>query len=84
MSHRKLLAALAAITAALALAVPLASASAATTAPALPTVAVAPPPPICVLLQQQIRFATQTGNTLLANLLSRVFVLMRCSGPATG
>jgi hypothetical protein len=77
MSRRNPLAALAAVTAALALVVPVAGASAATTAPAA-TAAVAPPSAICVLLQKQLRFATQTGNTVLAGLLSRVVVLMHC------
>jgi hypothetical protein len=72
---------LATVTAALALAVPVASASAATTAPGP---AAATPSTICVLLQQQIRFETQIGNTLLANLLSRVSVLLHCPAPATG
>jgi hypothetical protein len=73
---------LAAVTAALALAVPVASASAATTTPAGP--AAATPSTICVLLQQQIRFETQIGNTLLANLLSRVSVLLHCPAPPIG
>jgi hypothetical protein len=76
MSRRKLLAALAAVTAALSLAVPVAGASAATTATAVP--AVATPSTICVLLHQQIQFETQIGNTQLANLLSRVAIFMGC------
>jgi hypothetical protein len=76
MPHRKLLAALAAVTASLALAVPMAIGSVATTAPTVP--AASTPSRICVLLQQQIQYETQTGNTQLANLLSRVAVFMGC------
>jgi hypothetical protein len=76
MPHRKFLAAFAAVTAALALGVPMAVGSVATTTPAVD--AASTPSTICVLLQQQIRYETQTGNTQLANLLSRVAVFMGC------
>ncbi|MCW2963169.1 MAG: hypothetical protein JWO17_421 [Actinomycetia bacterium] len=62
---RKLLLALAAITGALALALPVVSGSAAT----------APPSTLCVLLQQQLLFAQQTGNPTLAQLLTRTLAL---------
>lgn len=68
MFRRKLLFALAAITAALALAVPVVSASAATT-PAAQSM-------LCGLLNQQILFAGQ--NTTLGNLLASVLTLMHC------
>jgi hypothetical protein len=76
MSRRKPLSAVAAVTAALALVVPVASAGAATAAPAVR--AAATPSTICVLLQQQIHYEIQIGNTQLANLLSRIVVLMGC------
>jgi hypothetical protein len=65
---RKLLLALAAITAALALALPVVSASAATPPPGQPST-------LCVLLQQQLLFAQQTGNPTLAQLLTQVLAL---------
>jgi hypothetical protein len=65
---RKLPLALAAITAALALALPVVSASAATT----------PPSTLCVLLQQQLLFAQQTGNPTLAQLLTSVLTTQNC------
>jgi hypothetical protein len=72
MSLRKLVAALAAVTAVLALTIPVAGASAATTKSALST------PTICVLLKSQLKLATSSGNTVLAGLLSRVLVLQHC------
>jgi hypothetical protein len=68
--RRKLRLVVAAITAALALAVPVVSASAATTPGAQST--------LCVLLHQQVAFAGQTGNPTLASLLNSVLVLMHC------
>ncbi len=88
MSLRKSLAPLAGVTAALALAVPMASASAATTVPALPTTPavvgglLAPGSLPCVLLIQQVRFALLTGNSVWANFLSNAFVRSGCGGAA--
>ena len=86
MSRRKPLAALAAVTATLALAVPAASASAATSAPAVRTAPVGghlvsgslP----CQILIGQIRFAALLGNTLGENVLSNVFIYSGCGGAA--
>ena len=86
MSRRKPLAALAAVTAALALAVPAASASAATTVPAVRTASIGghlvsgslP----CQILIAQIRFAVLTRNTVWANVLSNVFIYSGCGGAA--
>ena len=87
MSRRKPLAALAAVTAALALALPAASAGAATTAPAtrvfigagglLPSGSFP-----CQILVGQIRFALLTGNAPFANVLSNVFIYSGCGGAA--
>ncbi|MCW3062981.1 MAG: hypothetical protein JWN32_153 [Solirubrobacterales bacterium] len=88
MSQRKPLAALAAVTAALALVVPAASASAATTAPAVRTAAVGVGGPLvagslpCQILVGQIRFAALSGNTVWENVLSNVFVYSGCGGAA--
>jgi hypothetical protein len=87
-SLRKSLAPLAAATAAVALAVPMASASAATTVPALPVTPtvvgglLAPGSLPCVLLIQQVRFAVLTGNTVWSNFLSNAFVRSGCGGAA--
>jgi hypothetical protein len=88
MSRRKPLAALAAVTAALALAVPAMSASAATPAPAVPTASfglgglfVSGSLP-CQLLVAQIRFALLSGNTVWANVVSNVFLYSGCGGAA--
>jgi hypothetical protein len=83
MSLRKPLAALAAVTAALAVAVPMASASPATTAavPATPSLLQSGSLP-CLLLVQQIRFAVLVGNTAWANFLSNVFIYSGCGGAA--
>jgi peptidoglycan/LPS O-acetylase OafA/YrhL len=79
MSRRKPLAALAAVTAALALAVPAASAGAAT----FPTtVAYTPPVYLCSLLVFQLRAAEATGNTLMANLLGQTLMDVGCGGAA--
>jgi hypothetical protein len=84
MSRRKPLAALAAVTAALALVVPVASA--ATTAPAVPTtsigVGLVPGSLPCQILIGQIQFALLSGNMLWANLVSNVFVYSGCGGAA--
>jgi hypothetical protein len=88
MSRRKPLAALAAVTAAFAVALPAASAGAATTVPAVPAASIGfggllvsgslP----CQILVGQIRFALQSGNTLWANVISNVFVYSGCGGAA--
>jgi hypothetical protein len=94
MSRRKPLAAVAAVTAALAVAVPEASASAATPAPAVRTVhavriahigfrgVLLPGSLPCQILINQIRFAVFTGNALWANALSNVFIYSGCGGAA--
>jgi hypothetical protein len=88
MSRRKPLAALAAVTATLALAVPTASASAATTAPAVHTASIGVGGPLvsgslpCQILIGQLRFAALSGNTVWANVLSNVFVYSGCGGAA--
>ena len=81
MSRRKPLAALAAVTAALAVAVPTASASAATTAPAR-TAYFAPGSLVCRILIQDIRWATMTGNIALDAVLGRVAQYSGCGGAA--
>jgi len=87
MSRRTSLAALAAVIAALALAVPVASASAATT-PAARTASlgfgghlVSGSLP-CQILVAEIRTALQFGNTVGANFLSRVLQYSGCGGAA--
>jgi hypothetical protein len=86
MSRRKPLASVAAVTAALALAVPATSASAATTVPTfrVPTVKVGllPGSLPCQILIAQVRFALLTGNVLWANVASNVFVYSGCGGAA--
>ena len=77
MLRRKLIAAIAALTAAGAIAIPAASAS----AHPMP-VAYAPPPAFCAALASQIRFATATGNLVLASALSNVLVYSGCGGAA--
>jgi hypothetical protein len=87
MSRRKPLAALAAVTAALAVAVPAANASAATTAPVrTPYIGlggglVAGSLP-CQILVDQLRFAATTGNVPAENFLGEVFVYSGCGGAA--
>jgi hypothetical protein len=88
MSRRKPLAALAAVTAALAFAVPAASAGAATTAPAVRTASVGLGDGLvsgslpCQILVGQIRGALLSGNTVWANVLSTVFIYSGCGGAA--
>jgi hypothetical protein len=86
MSVRKPMAALAAVTAALALAIPSASASAATTTPAAHTGWIGPglvagslP---CQILVGELRFASASGNIWLENYLGNVFVYSGCGGAA--
>jgi hypothetical protein len=87
MTLRKPLAALAAVTAALALAVP-ASASAATTAPAVRTASIGVSGGLvsgslpCQILVGQLEAASASGNTVWANFLSNVFVYSGCGGAA--
>jgi hypothetical protein len=83
MSRRKPLAALAAVTAALAFAVPTASASAATTVP-VPTASIglASGSLTCQLLVDQLRFAQLTGNPLWADSIARVLQYSGCGGAA--
>ena len=87
MSQRKPLAALATVTAALAIAVPATSASAAPTAPARTALIGAggrlvPGSLPCQILIGQIQFALLSGNMLWANLVSNVFVYSGCGGAA--
>jgi hypothetical protein len=96
MSRRKPLAALAAVTAALALAVPAVSASAATTTPVARTAFIGvdgvfpfivggrlvPGSLPCQILIGKVRFALLLGNPALANLYSLVFIYSGCGGAA--
>jgi hypothetical protein len=88
MSRRKPLAALAAVTAALALSVPPANASHAKTRPAVRTsIAIGgglqPGSLPCWILVRQIQAAVLSGNTVWANVLSTVFLYSGCGGAAT-
>jgi len=81
------MAALAAVTAALALAVPVAGASAATTAPAARTaygvgIRVPANSLFCRIGVGELRFAMGTGNTLFANYIARVLQYSGCGGAA--
>jgi hypothetical protein len=86
MSRRKPLAALAAITAAVAVAVPTASASAATTERAVSPrqigSAFGAGSLFCDVLVGEIRFAAATGNIPLENYLGEVLVFTPCGGAA--
>ena len=88
MSHRKPLAAVAAVTAALALAVPAASASAATfgPGPVVPRPIVSPvytpSAALCSMLVYQLRAAELTGNPILANAIGATLMDMGCGGAA--
>jgi hypothetical protein len=87
MSRRKPMAALAAATAALALAVPASGASAAppVARTAGPFGAHGPAIPgslPCQSLIRQVRFSLATGNTPLANVFSNVFIYSGCGGAA--
>jgi hypothetical protein len=88
MSQRKPLAALAAVTAALAIA-PAASASAATfgPGPVVPTpvvspIAYTPPAVLCSTLVFQLRVAELAGNPFLANAIARTLMNVGCGGAA--
>jgi hypothetical protein len=88
MSRRKPLAAFAAVTATLALAVPAASASAATTAPAVRTASIGVGGGLvsgslpCQILVGQLRFAALTANVPAENFLGEVLVYSGCGGAA--
>jgi hypothetical protein len=88
MSRRKPLAAFAAVTAALALAVPAASASAATfgPGPVIPTPVVSPVSSasalLCSSLVFQLNAAELGGNPILANALAATLMDMGCGGAA--
>ena len=84
MSRRKPLAALAAVTASLALVVPTGSASAAPTAPAVRTASVAfgPGSLYCQVLYNEVRAASATGNVFWTSYFSNVFVYSHCGGAA--
>jgi hypothetical protein len=89
MSHRKPLAALAAVTAALALAVPVASASAATFGPGpvvLPKPVVSPvytaSAVVCSALVFQLNVAERAGNPILANAIAGTLMDLGCGGAA--
>jgi hypothetical protein len=93
MVRSKVIAALAALTAAGSLAIPVASASAqpaATAGARSAAVSYGPPfgppgefqSPFCLALVRQIQFATATGNLVWASALSQVFVFSHCGGAA--
>jgi hypothetical protein len=87
MSRRKPLAALAAVTAALGLVVPTASAGAATIQPAVPSPIVShvgypPSPLLCNILVLQLQAAVRAGNPFLANALAKTLMYMGCGGAA--
>jgi hypothetical protein len=88
MSHRKPLAALAAVTAALALVVPAASASAATfgPGPVVPRPVVSPvytpSAVLCSTLVYQLNVAELTGNHILANAIAGTLMDVGCGGAA--
>ena len=77
MFRRKLIAGVAALTAAASIAIPAASASA---HPA--TFSYTPPYAFCASLIPQIQFATATGNTAWASVLGNVFIYSHCGGAA--
>jgi hypothetical protein len=88
MTRRQPLAKLAAVTAAVALALPIASASAASPTPAIPSPFVGPDGRLvsgsfpCQVLFREVQFAFLTGNTLWANVVSNAFVYSGCGGAA--
>lgn len=86
MSRRKPMAALAAATAAVAIAIPASGASAATpvarNAPFGAHGLYEPGSPSCQLLVRRVRFFSATGVMPAANLFSNVFVYSGCGGAA--
>jgi hypothetical protein len=84
MSRREPLAALAAVTAAMAVALPTASASAVPVAPAVPRAPIlfGPGSLYCNIVYNDLRLALATRNVLAANFLSNVFVYSHCGGAA--
>jgi hypothetical protein len=81
------MAALAAVTAAVAVAVPAADASAATTQPTASTrivtpVPYTPPAYFCLSLARQAQTAALLGNHILANLLGQTLMYVGCGGAA--
>jgi hypothetical protein len=88
MSRRKPLAGLAAVTAALALAVPAASASAATfgPGPVVPRPVISPvytpSAVLCSTLVFQLRVAELAGNPILSNAIGATLMDMGCGGAA--
>jgi hypothetical protein len=81
------MAALAAVTAAVAVAVPTEGASAATTQPTVSTriaspVPYTPPAYFCLSLARQAQGATLFGNHILANLLGQTLLYVGCGGAA--
>jgi hypothetical protein len=86
MSTRQPVAALAAVTAALALAAPTANASAATGAPAVRTALGVPRltagPLTCRFLVGELRFAMLTRNTAGVNFIANVLLYSGCGGAA--
>jgi len=87
MSRAKPLAALAAVTAALALAVPATSASAAPSGHAVRTASLGVPhlvagPLTCGFLVGELRFAELSGNALWVNSIGNVLLYSGCGGAA--
>jgi hypothetical protein len=87
MSRRKPLAALAAVTASLALVIPAANAGAATTPVVVPSPVVSqvgypPSPLLCRMLVLQLQAAMRAGNPFLVNALARTLMYMGCGGAA--
>lgn len=82
MSSRKPLAALAAATAALALAIPTASASAGTISPVAHRPFTGPGSLYCQIVYRDLVAATDTGRMWTADFLSNVFVDTGCGGAA--
>ena len=84
MSRPKSIAALAAVTAAVAIAAPTATANAATTAPVsrAATVGLVPGSLPCRLLLNQVTLAYASGNLLWASFVSNIFVRSGCGGAA--
>jgi hypothetical protein len=84
MSRRKPLAALAAVTAAMAVALPTASASAVPVAPAVPRAPIlfGPGSLYCNIVYRELTFAAATRNIPAQTFLGNVFVYSGCGGAA--